>query len=153
MNIKTYYTHYLFNKMWAKMQKQCVRHMIQQFVETLLVAETWSNFLYVILFFIIAPFRFFFSHSVVDLLPCLGSLSCCMIHCEPTLLSPILLCIMTKQLHFGLVCPKDIVPEVLWLVQMQFCKSKQCCHVLFREKRLSPATCQAGTRNWTQKQR
>ncbi|MEE6527760.1 hypothetical protein FKM82_029362 [Ascaphus truei] len=48
------------------------------------------------------------------------------------------LCIMTKHLHFGLVCPKDIVPEVLWFVQMQLCKHKPCCHFLFREKRLSP---------------
>ncbi|MEE6525370.1 hypothetical protein FKM82_025322 [Ascaphus truei] len=45
---------------------------------------------------------------------------------------------MAKHLHFGLVCPKDIVPEVLWFVQMQLCKPKPCCHVLFREKRLSP---------------
>ncbi|MEE6509708.1 hypothetical protein FKM82_027409 [Ascaphus truei] len=47
------------------------------------------------------------------------------------------LCTMAKHLHFGLVCPKDIVQEVLWFVQMQLCKPKPCCHVLFREKRLS----------------
>ena len=34
----------------------------------------------------------------------------------------VLLCIRTKHLHFGLVCPKDIVPEVLCFVQMQLCK-------------------------------
>jgi len=31
-------------------------------------------------------------------------------------------------------------PEVLWFVQIQLCKPKLCCHVLFREKRLSPTT-------------
>jgi len=45
----------------------------------------------------------------------------------------VLLCIMTKHLHFGLVCPKDIVPEVLCFVQMQLYKSKLCW-------RLSPPT-------------
>ncbi|MEE6520624.1 hypothetical protein FKM82_018546 [Ascaphus truei] len=45
---------------------------------------------------------------------------------------------MAKRLQFGLVCPKDIVPEVLCFVQMQLGKTKPCCHVLFREKRLSP---------------
>ena len=29
---------------------------------------------------------------------------------------------MTKHLHFGLVCPMDIVPEVLWFIQMQLHK-------------------------------
>jgi len=38
---------------------------------------------------------------------------------------------------FGCICPKDIVPEVLWFGQMQLCKPKQCCHVLFREKMFS----------------
>lgn len=49
------------------------------------------------------------------------------------------LCIHLKHLHFGLVSPKDIVPEVLSFVQMQLCKRKPCCHDLFREKRLSPS--------------
>ena len=30
----------------------------------------------------------------------------------------VLLCITTKHLHFGLVCPKDIVPKVLLFVQI-----------------------------------
>jgi len=50
----------------------------------------------------------------------------------------VLLCITTKHLHFGLICPKDIVPKVLLLVRMQLCKPKLCCYVLFREKMLSP---------------
>ena len=48
-----------------------------------------------------------------------------------------LLCIMTYRFHVGFVCPKDIVPEVLLLVQMQLYKPKLCCYVLFRGKRLS----------------
>ncbi len=47
------------------------------------------------------------------------------------------LCIMAKHLHFGLVCSKGIVLEVFWFVQMQLCKPKLSCHVLFRKKRLS----------------
>lgn len=46
-------------------------------------------------------------------------------------------CIMGKHLHFGLVCPKDIVPGVLLFDQMQLSKPKLCCHNLFREKSLS----------------
>jgi len=34
------------------------------------------------------------------------------------------LCIIVKHLHFGLVCPKDFVPDVLRFVQMQLCKPK-----------------------------
>ena len=30
-------------------------------------------------------------------------------------------CIMTKYLHFSLICPNDIAPKVLWFVQMQLC--------------------------------
>lgn len=41
------------------------------------------------------------------------------------------LCIMGQRLHFGFVCLKDVLPEVLWLVQMQLCWPKQCCYVLF----------------------
>ena len=52
-----------------------------------------------------------------------------------------LLCVMTKHLHFGLNCPKDIVPEVLGFVQMQLCKLKQYYHVLVKEKKLLPENC------------
>ena len=45
-----------------------------------------------------------------------------------------------EHLHCGLMCPKDIVPEVLRFVQMQLYQPKLCRHVLFREKRLSAAT-------------
>lgn len=33
--------------------------------------------------------------------------------------------ITAKQLHFGLICP-----------DMQICKGKLCCHVLFKDRRL-----------------
>lgn len=46
----------------------------------------------------------------------------------------------SKHLRFGLVCPMNIVPEVLWLVQTQLFKPKLCSHVLLREKRLSSGT-------------
>ncbi len=46
--------------------------------------------------------------------------------------SNVALCIMTKHLHLGLICSKEIVLEVLWFVQMQVCKLKLCCHVFFR---------------------
>ena len=49
------------------------------------------------------------------------------------------LCTLTGHLHFGLICPKDILLKVFRFVQMQLCKPKLCCHVLFGEKRLSPA--------------
>jgi len=45
------------------------------------------------------------------------------------------LCIMTKHLHNARVCTKEIVQEVLWFVQMQLCKLKLCCHVLFLERK------------------
>lgn len=35
------------------------------------------------------------------------------------------LCIMTKHHHFCLICPKDVTPQVLWLIY----KSSPCCHV------------------------
>ncbi len=35
------------------------------------------------------------------------------------------LSLMVKHLHFGLICSKDIVLEVLWFVQMQLCKPKR----------------------------
>jgi len=43
-----------------------------------------------------------------------------------------------KHLHISLICPKDIVPEVLRFVQMNLCKPKLSCHVPLRENRLSP---------------
>lgn len=36
------------------------------------------------------------------------------------------------------ICPKNIVPDVLWFVQKQLCKPKTCYYVGFKEKRLSP---------------
>lgn len=45
---------------------------------------------------------------------------------------------MPKHLDLGLLCPKNIVPEVWWFVQMQVCNLNPCCRVLFRKKRLSP---------------
>jgi len=47
------------------------------------------------------------------------------------------LCTLTGHLHFGLICPKDILLKVFRFVQMQLCKPKLCCHVLFGEKRPS----------------
>lgn len=42
------------------------------------------------------------------------------------------LCIIVKDPNSGLVCPKkNIVPDVLWFVQMQVSNSKLCCHMLF----------------------
>lgn len=37
------------------------------------------------------------------------------------------------------ICPKDIVLDVLCIVQMQLCKPNLSCHVPFRENRLSPS--------------
>jgi len=34
------------------------------------------------------------------------------------------LCIMTKDLHFVVIYPKEIVPEVLWLVHVKLFKPK-----------------------------
>ena len=45
--------------------------------------------------------------------------------------------INVKHLHFGLVCPKEIVPEVLWFVQVQLYNPKSCCYVVFREMGIS----------------
>lgn len=44
---------------------------------------------------------------------------------------------MARRLHFGLIYPKDIVPEHLWFAEMQLCKPKLRCHVLFGEGTLS----------------
>ncbi len=142
---------------------------------------------------------FLFSRSVVDLLVCLGSLSCCMTQLWPNFscqtdaltfdsgilwdteefmrlndcevprscgyktcpkssalhqhvwllvwvvcadmlvrFSPnVLLCIMAKHLHSGLICSKVI--EDSWFVQMQLCKPKTCCHA-FLDRRSFPLT-------------
>lgn len=48
--------------------------------------------------------------------------------------------IMASHLHFGVYCPKDIVQDNLWFVEMQLCKLKLYCHVVFREKRVSPGS-------------
>lgn len=105
-----------------------------------------------------------FSHSLVDLLPCLRSSSwrsvsklhfsdrcvhiriCNTLHTEIShhpsttmcdnwyevflltccvCFSPgVALCIFTKHLHFGLIFPGNIVPDVLQFVQTQLCKPK-----------------------------
>lgn len=36
---------------------------------------------------------------------------------------------MVLDIHFGLICPEDIVPDVLCFVQMSFCKAHSCVHV------------------------
>jgi len=41
---------------------------------------------------------------------------------------------MVKHLHFGLICPKDIVLEVLVFVEMQLCKPKPCSHVFLARR-------------------
>ena len=48
--------------------------------------------------------------------------------------SNMLLCIMDKYIQFVPVCPNNVYPEVLWLVQMELCKPKQCCHILLKAK-------------------
>lgn len=50
------------------------------------------------------------------------------------------LCIMARQLHFELVCLKDIAPEVIMLAQPQVCNPKPCCYVFREKKRLSPSS-------------
>lgn len=40
----------------------------------------------------------------------------------------VVLCIIAKCLHFGLVCPEDIDPELQWFLR---------CYVIFREKGLT----------------
>lgn len=42
------------------------------------------------------------------------------------------------SLHLGLIIPKDIATEYLWLVQMQFCNPKLCYHIIFGENGLFP---------------
>ncbi len=49
----------------------------------------------------------------------------------------VLLCIMAKHLHSGLICSKVI--EDSWFVQMQLCKPKTCCHA-FLDRRSFPLT-------------
>lgn len=50
------------------------------------------------------------------------------------------LCKGFANLHIGLICSKDIVSELMWLVQMQLCKLKSRCHILFRVKGFFLAT-------------
>lgn len=40
-----------------------------------------------------------------------------------------------KHLHFALVCAKDIVPDFFFICSDAI--KQPCCHVLFRERRLS----------------
>lgn len=54
------------------------------------------------------------------------------------ILLQISLCIMAEHLHFGLIFLNAVVPEVLWFVQLQLFKPRLCCHVLFKQKKLSP---------------
>lgn len=39
--------------------------------------------------------------------------------------------VLAKHLHVGLICSKDIVPDILRFVQKHLCKPMLCCHVLF----------------------
>ncbi|MEQ2242791.1 hypothetical protein ILYODFUR_000367 [Ilyodon furcidens] len=52
------------------------------------------------------------------------------------------LCIMTKHLNYRLICQKNLVPDILGFIQMQLRKSELGCHILLRDKRLSPPTLQ-----------
>ena len=45
---------------------------------------------------------------------------------------------IAKHLHFGLVFPKSIVSKALWFAQMQLCKLRPRCHILFRGKSFPP---------------
>lgn len=54
------------------------------------------------------------------------------------ILLQISLCITAEHLHFGLIFLNAVVPEVLWFVQLQPFKPKLRCHVLFKQKKLSP---------------
>lgn len=84
---------------------------------------------------------FIFSHSVGGLLRCLGSLSCCVWCTElpqgQQITIPSLPC---SQLVWGLCA--DMQKSALWshLFQKSLFKcAPPCCHVVFRERRLSPA--------------
>lgn len=46
-----------------------------------------------------------------------------------------ILWITINHLFFGLICVKYNFPEYLQYIQMQLCKPKQCCHVLFKERK------------------
>lgn len=44
------------------------------------------------------------------------------------------LCIMVKYFHFRLICPKDVVPDVLWFALMKLSKPNPSCHIFWRIK-------------------
>uniref|UniRef100_A0A3P8V9D6 Protein yippee-like 1 n=1 Tax=Cynoglossus semilaevis TaxID=244447 RepID=A0A3P8V9D6_CYNSE len=45
---------------------------------------------------------------------------------------------LTKKLQFGLICPKDILPEALWLVNMHFCKFQSRFFMIFFQQWCPP---------------
>lgn len=47
-------------------------------------------------------------------------------------------CGVCADMLYFVFSTQDIVPEVLWFFQMQLSKPKPCCHVIFKETRLSP---------------
>lgn len=47
----------------------------------------------------------------------------------------VMCCALWPNLQCGLVCPKDVVSQVLWFVHLQLYKPKLCCQVLVPEKR------------------
>ena len=55
-----------------------------------------------------------------------------LLKCYVWFLPNTMLGIKAKQHSFGLICPHDIVLDVLWFVQMQFCKHQSCIHILVR---------------------
>ena len=71
--------------------------------------------------------------------PCFTvGISCQVLICCVCFLPNVVLCIIEKLFHSGLVPPKDIVPDVLWFVQIYHYKPVACSHFLCREKSLSP---------------
>lgn len=49
------------------------------------------------------------------------------------------ICFFVKHVQLDLIRPMNIVPECLWFVQLQFCKTNSCCQILFGEKGLLPS--------------
>lgn len=49
-----------------------------------------------------------------------------------------MLCFMVKEIHFGPIFSKDIVPEMSRCVQVQLRKLQPRCHFHFRQMILSP---------------
>lgn len=47
------------------------------------------------------------------------------------------MCYEVLHMMVGLFYPKDIIPGVMRFMQMQRCRPKPCCRVLFRVERLS----------------